>query len=295
MRRPTTFLLALVLLAGVAAAEEDHDAASPFTVADFEHHGVTLATAGPGEVDRGVELPGEVRPNPDRIAHLAPRVPGIAREVRAAVGDRVRAGDTLAIIESETLARFALTTALDGVVIDRHISPGEAVGRDQPAFIVADLGTVWVEVYVYPNVLADLRVGRPVHVAAAGGAAEADGTIAYLAPIVDQATRTARARVVLPNGDGAWRPGSFATVTVLDPVRADVVIPRRALQTLDGASVVFAVEGDRFVSRPVGIGRTGRTTVEITSGLAAGERFAVDGSFLVKAELAKEAGEHHDH
>ena len=148
-------LLALLLIGRVAIAadehEHDHDDHDEkgFTVADFERSGVRLVTAGPGEIDLGVELPGEVRPNADRIAHVAARFPGIVREVRKHVGDTVKAGDVLAVVESEHLASFEVRAAFDGTVIDKHIAPGEAVDRDEPAFIIADLSTVWVTISVY--------------------------------------------------------------------------------------------------------------------------------------------------
>ncbi len=301
LRRWATPLLAIAIAVAPSVSwtsdEHDHhdeDAGSGFTVADFERHGVRLATAGPGEIDLGVQLPGEVRPNADRIAHIAPRFPGIVREVRKNVGDRVRAGDVLAVIESENLSTFDLKAGFDGVVIDKHIAPGETVSREEPAFIVADLSTVWVNISVYQTALSQVRVGRPVTIAASHGELETTGTVSYLAPIVDQATRTASARVVLPNPDGAWRPGLFVTATVYNPQQAAVVVPRLALQTLDGRPVVFVAEGERFEARPVTVGRVGKTRAEILGGLAAGERFADEGTFLVKAELAKgEAA--HDH
>jgi cobalt-zinc-cadmium efflux system membrane fusion protein len=111
--------------------------------------------------------------------------------------------------------------------------------------------------------------------------------------VVDQTTRTATARVVLPNPNGVWRPGLFVTATILEPVDAAVVVPRRALHRLDGDTVVFAVEDERFVPRRVTVGATGRALVAIVDGLEAGERFADEGSFLVKADLAKSAAGHH--
>lgn len=264
---------------------------SPFRVADFQKFGVTLATAQPGEIDVAVDLPGEVRPNADRLAHLAPRFPGVVREVRKGAGDRVRAGDLLAVIESDTLAPFELKATFDGVVVDRHVAPGETVGRDTPAFILADLSTVWVDAHVYQSALSLVRAGQAARIFAAEGA-EAGGTISYITPVVDQATRTASARVVLPNPDGAWRPGLFVTVTVLEPVSAAVAVPRKAVQRVDGAATVFAVDGERFVPRRVVVGRTGRTMAEITAGLAPGDLVADDGSFLVKAELEKPAAGH---
>jgi cobalt-zinc-cadmium efflux system membrane fusion protein len=277
--------------------EDEHDdAGGAFTVADFERSGVRLATAGPGEIDIGVELPGEVRPNGDRIAHLSPRFPGIVREVRKQIGDRVRAGEVLAIIESESLSPFELKAAFDGTIIDKHISPGETVTRDDTAFIVADLSTVWVTIAIYQSALSQVAVGQPVALAAGHGTLEATGTVAYITPVVDQATRTASARVVLPNPDGAWRPGLFVTATVYGPRPAAVAVPRQAIQTVERRPVVFVAVGDRFEARPVTIGHTGRTRVEITRGLVAGERFAAERSFLVKAELAKgEAGHDHGH
>ena len=286
--RARSMLVVLALLAGCrdgaaeraaiappGATHEDvttdhayHDAETPFRVADFEHRGVRLATAAAGSVDVGVDLPGEVRPNGDRLAHLAPRFPGLVREVRKRAGDSVRAGEVLAIVESETLARFELTAAFDGVVVDRHVAPGEAVGRDTPAFIVADLATVWVDVHVYQAALAELRIGQAVRVTAPTGGPEAEGQVSYIAPVVDQGTRTASARVVLDNADGRWRPGLFVTVTILNATNAALVVPRTAVHDFAGDTVVFVVEGDRFVPRRVTLGRTGKTRAEITSGLA---------------------------
>lgn len=300
------FLTAALLVQPLWASDEpdqnehdEHDAhgdekaeRKTFVVADFERFGVRLAAAAPGEVDVGVELPGEVRPNADRIAHIAPRFPGLVREVRKYVGDHVRAGDVLAIIESENLSPFELKTAFEGTIIDKHIAPGEAVTREQPAFIVADLSTVWVNAAVYQGALSQVRVGQPVVIAASAGELETTGTVAYITPVVDQATRTASARIVVPNEGGAWRPGLFVSATILSPVPAPIVIPRRAIHTFEGKPVVFVVVGDHFEPRPVTVGRTGRTKGEITAGLSVGDRFADEQSFLVKAELGKGAAGH---
>lgn len=302
MRR-LAFLLALGLafptsMRGAETGDHDHvsHAATPtFTVDDFVRQGVTLGSARSGVVDEGIELPAEVRPNADRLAHVAPRFPGIVREVRKNVGDRVRAGDVLAVIESDKLAAFELRAAFAGTVIDKHVVPGEAVARDRPAYIIADLSDVWVNIAVYQEALPEVQVGRTVLVSTPDEALQAEGAVAYIAPIVDQATRTATARVVLPNQDGSWRPGTFAVATVTLDREAQIVVPRRALHTRHGEDVLFVVEGDSFVTRAVTVGRVGRTRAEIVAGLVAGERFADEGSFLVKAEFGKDAESHHDH
>jgi cobalt-zinc-cadmium efflux system membrane fusion protein len=299
---PTLLALAAIRPGpGTASGERDHEhgdeahEGAAFTVADLERHGVRLATAGPGQVDAVIELPGEVRPDGDRVAHLAPRFAGIAREVRKRVGDAVQAGEVLALVEGDNLVRFPLEAAFAGTVIDRHVTPGEVVTPERPAFIVADLTKVWVEIDVYQSALKRVRSGQGVRITAGRGGAEAEGVVSYVSPIVDQATRTARARVVLPNPDGRWRPGSFASVLFLDPSDAGVVVPLRAVHRLGRGRVVFVAKGDHFETRAVTLGRAGRTRVEIASGLAPGERYADDGSFLVKAELTKSEGAVHSH
>jgi cobalt-zinc-cadmium efflux system membrane fusion protein len=208
------------------------------------------------------------------------------------VGDTVQAGEVLAIIESERLSTYELRAGFAGTVIDKHIAPGEAAAREEPAYIIADLSTVWVDVSVHQKALSRVQVGQSVVVATSDGTLEAAGTVSYLAPIVDQATRTATARVVLPNPDGRWRPGLFAIATVAHPVAASVVVPRRALHRLDDRPVVFVVADDTFVARPVTVGTVGRRNAQITAGLSAGERFADEGAFLVKAELGKSTAVH---
>ncbi len=273
-----------------AGEHDDHE--TTFSVAQLEAYGVVVATAGPGSVDVEIELPGEVRPNADRVAHLGPRFPGVVREVRKGVGDKVRKGEVLARIESDNLSTYNLIAAFDGEVIDRHIALGESVTRATTAFVVADVSTVWVYVDVYQKALPRVTVGQSVIVTTSDQASEAGGVISYLAPVVDQATRTATARVVLDNASGRWRPGLFVVANVSLPVEARVVVTRRALHTLEGNSVVFVIEGDGFVARPVTVGEIGRTKASIVTGVAAGERYADQGSFLVKAELGKGEAAH---
>jgi len=300
MIRPLTLAFCIVLTtwraphAWSSGTDGEHHEASAFSVADFEKAGVRLATAGPGAVDIAFDLPGEIRPNGDRIAHLAARFPGVVRDVRAGVGDRVRANDVLATIESENLSTFTIRAPFAGTVIDRHIVSGETVDKSAAVFILADLSTVWLEVNIHQHALPHIAPGQSVMIREVTGTRTARAEISYVSPIIDQETRTAVARAVVANDDGAWRPGTFVVATVEEPAEAAVVVPRHALQTFEGTTTVFVVDGEHFEPRSVTIGAQGRTLVEINSGLAVGDRVAAEGSFLINAELAKgEAG--HDH
>ncbi|MGH7340511.1 MAG: efflux RND transporter periplasmic adaptor subunit, partial [Candidatus Rokuibacteriota bacterium] len=204
---------------------------------------MSFTTVGAGYVDDGVELLGAVRPNGDRLAHITPRFAGIVREVRRNVGDRVRAGEVLAVLESsESLAPYQLTTLIDGVIIEKHLTRGEAVDRETQCFVIADLSSVWVDLAVYQKDVARVSLGQRVRVRAAESGPEGEGTISYLTPSLDEVTRTATARVELPNAEGQWRPGMFVAARALAEHEARLVVPTGALQTMNGRDVVFVAD-----------------------------------------------------
>lgn len=273
---------------GEEAHNEETIRLSPEVLEEF---GVVIATSGPGVLVRTVSLPAEVRPNQNRLAHIAPRFPGVATDVRREVGDTVEAGETLAVIEaSQSLAPYQLKTLIGGVVIERHVTRGEPVSQDRgPLFTVADLSTVWVDLSVYQRHLAELDVGQRVVVSAGHGLPEAEGTLSYVAPVIDEHTRTATARVVLENPHGIWRPGMFVTARIeVGRDEVAVAVPRSAIATVEGRATVFVETGGGFEPRPVRLGREGERSVEIRDGLVAGDRYVARGGFTLKSELARE-------
>ena len=278
---------------GEAHEHDEHEGGAALDPGALEHAGVSFTTVGPGYVDDGVELLGAVRPNGDRLAHITPRFPGIVREVRRNVGDRVRAGEVLAVLESsESLAPYQLTTLIDGIIIEKHLTRGEAVDREKQCFVIADLSSVWIDLAVYQKDMARVGLGQRVRVRAAETGPEGEGTISYLTPALDEVTRTATARVELPNAEGQWRPGMFVAARALAEHEANLVVPTGALQTMNGRDVVFVADEHGVEPRPVTLGHRGETVVEVLSGLEPGLRVASTNTFLLKAELGKAEAEH---
>lgn len=296
---------ASLFLASLSLAENEHAQHSESSKCDehrdedaiqlsdavVQEFGIEVGVASAGSVARTVVLPAEIQPNEERLAHIAPRFPGIARDVKKRVGDSVKAGDTLAIIEaSETLSPYSLKTQIDGIIVERHITRGEPVSQERGrVFTVADLSEVWVDISVYQKHLNDVKLGQKVSVSAGHGLTPATAAISYVSPVVDEATRTATARIVLPNPDGAWRPGLFVTALVeLERVEVAVAVPRTALEQVEGETVVFVKDDDEFEPRPVTLGLQGSDVVEVTRGLKAGETYVTQGGFTLKSELARE-------
>lgn len=269
-----------------------------FTDAQLKEFNIALGTVGPGKLRIEVNLPGEIAPHADRLAHIVPRFVGVVKEVRKQVGDPVNQGEVLAIIDSnESLTPYEVKALMNGTVIERHLVVGELIKEGITAFVIADLTEVWAELRIYQKDLGAVRKGQRAAIAAGHGVAEGQGQISYVAPMVDEKTRTGLARVVLPNPDGRWRPGLFVTARVtVDEIEAPLLIPKTALQTVEEKTCVFVQTEKGFEPRPVTLGRANDTSVEVTSGLSAGQRYVTQGAFTLKAELSKAAfGDEHGH
>lgn len=264
----------------------------------IEAAGIVLATAAPGALRTEAVFPAEVKLNADNVAHIFPRFTGVVKGVRKAIGDRVKKGDVLALVESnESLSNYEIRSLIDGTIIERHVTLGETIRDDAESFVVADLSSVWVDLNVYPKDLALVKKGNSVRIVAAAGEGEAEGKVAYVAPVVSEHTRTALARVIVPNPNGQWQPGTFVNAYVVSQaIEVPLVIARDAVQTINGATTVFVeTESGGFRATVVGVGRRTNKEVEILSGLKNGDRYVAKGTFVLKAELGKaEAGHSHE-
>ncbi|MDT8421990.1 MAG: efflux RND transporter periplasmic adaptor subunit, partial [Desulfuromonadales bacterium] len=192
---------------------------------------------------------------------------------------------------------YTLSAPFSGTLIEKHITLGENVTTDTEVFTIADLSSVWVDINVYQKDLALIHKGQSVMIEIGHGIPQVSGKIAWVGPLVGEVTRTAKARVILDNPDGTLRPGLFVTAKVaVSSTAAGIVIPKSALQSFEGRSVVFVQDEDGFEPRPVLTGRENTTQVEILSGLQAGQRYVSQGAFTLKAQLSKGAfGDGHNH
>lgn len=308
--------------------------------------------------------------NMDRAAKISPRVTGKAVKIIASQGDRVKAGQVLASIDSveldqiwsdyrkaqgkvelarksrereETLfqkkispekdvlkarqelgeaeadislarERFRLagidvtqfaatqgngshplipiTSPLNGIVIEKAVTQGEVVNPEKMLFMVADLSTLWVLIDVYEKDMSRLKVGAGVKVSVTAFPGKTfKGKISYISAVMDEKTRTEKARVTIDNASGLLKPGMFATViaeATSGGTERLIAVPEEAVQIEGTLRYVFVqIAPDKFKRRDVETGRTLGKNLEITAGLKEGEAIAVKGGFTLKSELKK--------
>ena len=253
--------------------------------------GIELATAGPAVLRDSLLLNGMVQPNQESLVQVTPRFPGIVREVRKRIGDQVQKGDVLAIVESnQSLTPYELKASLAGTVIDRQTTLGEYVSEQKPAFVVADLSTVWIDFSVYRRDLGRAHVGDQVFIDPADGRPPIEAKISYLSPVGSSETQSALARATVANPDQRLRPGLFVTGRLtLSERKVAVAVKSSALQTIDNQTVVFVRNGDKFEAREVEIGERDPQLAEVTFGVLEGDKYAARNSFILKSEMGKGA------
>ena len=222
---------------------------------------------------------------------------GLARQKLASLGFDAQTITTLKPGISPDLRQYPIQSPIAGRVIDRKVDVGAAVGaNNDPSelYTVADLSTLWVDLSVPVADLDRVREGQTVTISTPGGI-EARGKIVFIGPILNQETRAARVLASLPNPDSIWRPGAYVAAKIdLTRGAVAVLVPRSAIQTIEGKPSVFVRTEKGFERRLVTLGKADGERIEITEGLDEGEQIAATNTFLLKAELGKSEASH-DH
>jgi cobalt-zinc-cadmium efflux system membrane fusion protein len=276
------------------AAEQPEKKRIEVTEEALKKSGIQIEVAGPAVLKKTLKLNGKITPNEERMVHVSPRFPGIVKSIAKRLGDVVKTGEALAVIESnESLQPYEVKSEIDGTIIKRDIALGEFVDTSKTIFIVADLSNVWVDFSVYRHESENLRVGQKVLIQPNERADKIESTISYISPFGLENTQTTLARAVVPNDNGQFRPGLFINGDVIiGEAQVPVAVKAGAVQTIEDKPIMFIQTGKGFEMREITTGERDDERVEIKSGLAAGEKYAAENSFLLKSELARpEPGE----
>ena len=269
----------------------EHGTVIKLTANELKELGIEIREAAAGVITNHIDLTGEVKAEPSRLSHIIPRFPGIVKDVYKTVGEKVKQGEALALIESnESLTEYEAKSLVDGTIIELHMAKGDLVGGEELVLTVANLDKVWAILTIYQRDINKIKVGQRVLISFGTDDKAEDGVISYVSPVVDENTRTASARVILDNYSSKWRPGIFISAKVfVSEENVPIVIEKSALQTLEYETVVFVKDGEKFMPQTVQTGLVNDTKVEITSGLKLGQQYVSNGSFTLKAEILKES------
>ena len=258
--------------------------------------GIKIEKAGPAKLRTLVQMTGKIVADPDKVAHVTPRYPGVVLEARKKLGDPVAKDEVLVVVESnESLRPYEIKSQIAGRVIQRDAVLGESVGQETTLYVVANLETIAVDLAVPKEDFAQLKEGQKVEVKG-HGELEGEATLHYLSPIGSEITQTMMARAEMPNPEMKWQPGLFVTAeVVVDETEVPIAVKASALQTFRDWDVVFMEDGTTFEIAILELGRRDGDLVEVLAGpLKSGTKYATENSFVVKADVMK-SGASHDH
>ncbi|OWK35115.1 putative Co/Zn/Cd efflux system membrane fusion protein [Fimbriiglobus ruber] len=245
---------------------------------------VRLALAEQGLLNLGLAVPPAYRAIP--VGDLAAKIQylGIPQSL---------VGDVAAHTRSSNL--LPVTAPFDGVIISRSTGPGETADPKGVLYTIADTSTVWLTANTRPEDADRVKMGQPVRFRQQGRPDIWTGTVAWVSPVVDPATRTVPVRVSLPNPDGQLKAKTYGTAEIIqrDEPHA-LLVPSAAVHSEGDCRVVFvrdrnfeSSEYKVFHVRTVRVGAKTETQTEIAAGLLPGEVVATTGSGVLRAELLR--------
>jgi RND family efflux transporter MFP subunit len=259
------------------------------------------------------------------IASLySPEVFSTAEEYRLALENRKRLGtgaEPLAVSGAEDLVNasrrrlelWGLTTqqldeiassakpqielpiysTVSGIVTERKVTQGQYVNAGEVLFTVTDLSTIWVRADVYQPDLPSVHTGQPVEMTSDSlPGTTLHGRVEFLDTSINPQTRTASARIQVPNPSMRLRPGMFVQVKFAAPAGHDVLaIPRSAVLDTGTRKFVYVAKGNgEFEGRQVQLGPAGTDYYPVLTGLKEGEHIVSQGSFLIDSQTRITAG-----
>jgi len=182
------------------------------------------------------------------------------------------------------LSRTEVVSPLDGTVVKRLLSAGEAVDGTaaQPIFQVANLSAVELFGNVPAEYLGRIRVGQRMEITSDGMPdAKWEGRVAAVSPAVDPATNMGLVRIELANPGARLRYGMYLSVQLpTETHEGALVVPRKAVyRNEEGSTQVYKVKGDAVTAVPVTTGIEAGDRVEVTGAVVPGDTVVLEGGY----------------
>ncbi|MBP7703705.1 MAG: efflux RND transporter periplasmic adaptor subunit [Caulobacter sp.] len=213
-----------------------------------------------------------------------------ARSLSAEAAARAARARASAAGAPNASGRVSVTSPIAGVVGRVDVGPGGFVVAGGVVAEVTNPARVELVFRAPPALASVVRQGATLKVSGPGG--DFDAVVIGVAPAADGASS---ATIIRARAAGGLLPPAGSAVSgavVTGAQGVGLTVPADAVQTVEGAMVVFVRTKEGFKAVPVLAGRRAGGRIEILKGLQGGEQIAGTNAFLLKAELAKGEAEH---
>ncbi|MDO9065420.1 MAG: efflux RND transporter periplasmic adaptor subunit, partial [Sulfuricella sp.] len=180
----------------------------------------------------------------------------------------------------------SITATLDGVVIERKVTPGQVVQPADALFTVADLSHVWLVAEVPEQQAALIKKGEAAQaeIPALNGK-RIEGRLIFVADTVNPDRRTVTVRMDVGNPERMLKPEMLASMLIQGAPQRRLLVPASAVVREDNKDHVFVqLDNTRFQLRPVTLGQENNGNIPVQAGLKGGERIVTEGAFHLNNE-----------
>ncbi len=179
-----------------------------------------------------------------------------------------------------------LVSPMSGVVTQKSVVHGMRVNAGDMPYEITDLSEVWVLADAYEGDLSRIRLGMPASLRLTAFPDRTfHGKVAFLDPLLDPKTRTAKVRLAFPNPEAELKPDMFGEVTLESAPRQGLRVPSDAIIDSGTQKVVFVSLGEgKFQPRAVEVGQASGDQTEVLKGLTERDQVVTRANFLVDSE-----------
>jgi Cu(I)/Ag(I) efflux system membrane fusion protein len=190
-----------------------------------------------------------------------------------------------------------ITANAGGIIIAKKVEQGDYVTPGGALFDLADLSSVWAMFDAYEADLPYLRKGDRVNFTLQALPGQTfSGKIAFIDPVLDKTTRTAKVRVETANPKLELKPEMYAHAVIEAPLRLnrpdEIIIPKTAVLWTGKRSIVYVkqpgVDSPVFQLREIELGPSLGDTYVALSGIEEGETIVTGGAFAIDASAQLE-------
>ncbi len=228
-------------------------------------------------------------------------------DLAAAQAERDRADARLAIYGADKTSSgdahtFLLPSPLDGLLVERNVTPGQEVRPDQmlanipqitaPLFVVTDPTKLWVWLDVTEAQLALVHPGQELLIRSKAFPGQTfKGKLDLVGNSLDPTTRTVRARGSVANPQGLLKAELYVTVEIPDAAPTQVQVPSKAVFLRNNQYYVFLeTHNGSYQRQPIQVGAEREDKVVVLGGLKPGQRLVTEGCLLLQSLIDNASG-----
>lgn len=192
---------------------------------------------------------------------------------------------------TRTTTRVTFLAPASGTVSEVMAIEGQYIVEGAPLYRLDNLGKLWIEAELFPQEVTAFNIGDRIAARISGTGNTVDARVEFITPAYRENSQIVILRATLDNPYGILRPGMQATIQRPRSGTVNLQLPLDAIiRDGNGARAFVRNAPQSYAMRMVETGRENASSIEITSGLAAGDEVVVTGAYLLYSELTLKGG-----